>query len=291
MQHSELLDSLAQLRDEQLRTWPLARDNYEALGRVRRKRFRVGALEGAVQFNPARALSTGAKVDSASIKARPCFLCAKNRPAEQVATEIIPDWELLVNPYPIFPLHFTLAHKIHGPQSEIPLEMASMAEKLPGMAIFFNGARAGASAPDHLHCQAVMKSELPLLNYLEEGGEPGKLPFKVLYNIITLDLQGMLTLNEVVKIKGIDGENGKEDTGLVNVFMWIGDDRMLRTAVVIRKAHRPDCYAADGDEGLMVSPGAVDMAGIIITPREADFEKISPEDVKQIYREVAWTLE
>ena len=283
---SDTLEALASFRDSQLQKWPLARGNYDALALVERRRFKVGALEGAFQYNPARAVSTGAKIDAASINKRPCFLCSANRPAVQESLPVMPGWEFLLNPYPIFPLHFTIACSEHKAQGEIPLEMAAMAETLPGMAIFYNGARAGASAPDHLHCQAVMKSELPLLVYLEEGGDLQVLPYDVVYETITPDMEGMARLARIPSIAGIDKETHSPDAGLLNAFMWIGADGLLRVAVVIRSAHRPACYSATEGERLMVSPGAVDVAGIVILPRKEDFERITPEMVAGIYSEV-----
>ena len=278
---------LAEVRDHQLRQWDLARNNYEALGSTLRRPFALKALKGALQFNPARAVSTGAKIDSESIRKRPCFLCSANRPAEQLSEEIIPGWEFLVNPYPIFPLHFTIAATGHLPQDEIPLEMAEMAEKLPGMCVFFNGARAGASAPDHRHCQAVMTSELPLMRYLEEGGDVNGLPYRVEYRVITPDAYGMRDLAEIVGIKGVDRVGGVEDAALVNAYMWMGSDGLLRAAVVPRAAHRPSCYVTEGESGYMVSPGAIDMAGVIIMPRKVDFDRITDEDIASIYSETA----
>ncbi|MDE6273084.1 MAG: DUF4922 domain-containing protein [Muribaculaceae bacterium] len=277
-----MINRLMELRDQQLGQWPLARENYEKLGLTERRQFRLGPLHGAFQCNPSRAISTGAKIDKASIAARPCFLCAANRPKEQLSEEILPGWEFLINPYPILPLHFTIASTDHRPQESIPLDMAGMAERLPGMTIFYNGAKAGASAPDHLHCQAVMTSELPLMNYLEDGGDPGLWPYSVEYAIITPDHEGMMNLKKMTELKGIDKTSGKPDADLVNAYFWIGKDGLLRIAVVLRCAHRPSCYP-----DLMVSPGAIDMAGIIVLPRKDDFDRISTQDIKQIFAETA----
>lgn len=271
-----------EVRDQQLAQWPMARENYEKLGLTERRKFRVGPLNGAFQCNPARAVSTGAKIDKISIASRPCFLCRANRPHEQLSEEILPGWEFLINPFPILPLHFTIASVDHCPQQSIPLEMASMAEKLPGMTIFFNGAKAGASAPDHLHCQAVMTSELPLMNYLEDGGDPQLWPYELEYGVITPDSAGMMELKRLTGIKGIDRISGLNDADLVNAYFWIGKDGFLRIAVVKRSAHRPSCYP-----DLMVSPGAIDMAGIIVLPRKEDFDRITVEDLKQIFNETA----
>lgn len=284
-----LLDEMLR---EQLKVWPLAAGNYAALGRSERRRFKAGALEGAFQCNPARIVSTGASTDAKSIAARPCFLCAGNRPAEQFALPFVSEsgdeWEILVNPYPILPYHFTVASVRHQPQGEIPLDMISLAEKLPGVAAFYNGARAGASAPDHLHFQLVLKSELPLLRYLESGGDPAKLPYKVEYYVVTPDLDGMESLRRFSESRGYDrASDGKPDRDLLNAFAWLGDDSLMRLAVVPRSAHRPDCYYAAEDERLMVSPGAIDMAGLVILPRKEDFDKITVSDLEKIYRQTA----
>ena len=282
-----MLSVLSEARDYQLGRWPLAQENYAVLGLTERRAFSIGPFSGVVQFNPARAVSTGAKIDRQSIASRPCFLCKGNRPEEQVSEEIIPGWEFLVNPYPIFPLHFTIAATRHLPQDAIPLDMASMAEKLPGMTVFFNGARAGASAPDHLHCQAVLTTELPLMTFLEGGGNPNELPFKVVYDIIPPDRHGLSLLAKLPQLSGIDSVTGEPDRALVNAFMWIGEDGLLRTCVIPRSAHRPSFYVTEGVEGFMVSPGAIDMAGVIVLPRRIDFDSMTIEDIKRLYNETA----
>ena len=288
MDAANMTADLAELRDCQLESWPMARANYELLGMTERRLFKIGALKGALQFNPARRVSTGAIIDADVISRRPCFLCGSNRPPEQTAEVIVSGWDFLVNPYPIFPLHFTIASDRHIPQMDIPIEMASMAERLPGMTVFFNGAHAGASAPDHLHCQAVMTSELPLMSYLEGGGEISRLPFKVHYDIITPDVSGMIRLHMLTHIGGKDGRTGNDDPLLVNAYMWLGADSRLRVAVVPRAAHRPSCYTAvDETSGFMVSPGAIDMAGVIILPRRNDFEAMTDTNIRDIYSEVA----
>lgn len=275
-----MIPILQEVRDQQLAVWPLAHENYERLGLTQRREFSIGALHGAFQWNPGRIGSTGAKIDKTSISKRPCFLCQSNRPKEQLSEEIMSGWEFLINPFPIFPLHFTIVSTHHVAQSAIPLDMASIAEKMRGMTIFFNGARAGASAPDHLHCQAVKTSELPLMNYLEKGGDLKELPFLVEYAVITPDINGMFEMDRLSKIKGVDAKTGKEDSTLVNAYFWIGNDGLLRIAVVPRSAHRPSCYP-----DLMVSPGAIDIAGIVIMPIKEDFERITPDDIKRIFEE------
>ena len=290
-----MISVLQEIRDQQLGLWKMARVNYEGLGHTQRKLFKLGSLQGAFQYNPGRMVSTGAKIDKQSIISRPCFLCKENRPKEQLYEEIIPGWEFLVNPFPIFPLHFTIASTEHIPQQRMPIEMVEMAEKLPGMCIFFNGAKAGASAPDHQHCQAVMASELPLMNYLEDNNDPLELPYKVIYERITPDETGIKKLNSIIGVKGRDGLTGLSDYRLINSYVWIGKDGILRVCVIPRSNHRPSCYPSDnydieGKKSFMVSPGAIDMAGIVILPREQDFNEITDNDLKKIYSETALSI-
>lgn len=287
--------------ETQLAIWKIAADNYRDLGKTMRRKFRLGDFEGALQFNPARIRSTNARIDKESVSKRPCFLCAANRPKEQVAVPVLNDWELLLNPFPIFPVHFTIAAKLHIPQGEIPADMATMAEKWSDLAIFFNGARAGASAPDHAHCQAVLKSELPIIrlaeqlhpasgnykNIIHTSQTDAELPFDFYSAIITPDRQGMLTLKAVCSIKGTDIVSGIEDPGLVNAIFWMGSEGLLRAVVIPRSAHRPDCFFADEPYQRMVSPGTIDMAGIIVLPRREDFDRLSDDEIALIYSQVA----
>lgn len=287
---------LDELLREQLKVWPLAAENYAALGKCERKRIRIGGEEGfdgALQFNPARAVSTCAKTDAASIKSRPCFLCKENRPKEQYALpyECGPDdnpekWEILVNPYPILPFHFTVASVEHRPQGVLPVEaMVSLAEELPNCSIFYNGAGAGASAPDHQHLQIVLKRELPLINYLEGGGDPHSLPYSIIYRKATPDGFGQVLIYDFASYHGLYGHDDV-DYKMMNTYIWIGDDGNLHLLGIPRGAHRPGCYYAEGEAQRMVSPGAIDMAGLIILPRKEDFDVMDERDVEKILKEV-----
>lgn len=286
--------------EAQLDTWETAKRNFFALGDARRRPLSLGALDAAVQNNPARIRSTGAAVDAASIAARPCFLCRGNRPPEQFTIEWMPGWELLVNPYPILPVHFTVASASHTPQSATPLDMAVMAEAAPDLVFFFNGARAGASAPDHLHVQAVLASELPLMRLAEKthpSSRPGillsdklglDLPFHFVSAVITPDATGMRALTRMAGAFGVDADTGGADRGLVNTYFWIGPDSLLRAVAVPRRRHRPACYDAAPDKRLIISPGAIDMAGLLVAPRAEDFERVDAASARAIYSDVAF---
>ncbi len=286
--------------ETQLATWQLAKSNFDNLRAIKRKSMPLGDLAVQLQLNPARVRSTGASVDKASIEKRPCFLCSKNRPKEQISHQWLDGWELLVNPYPILPVHFTIPSTMHQPQAHIPLDMIAMADEAPDLAIFFNGARAGASAPDHLHCQAVLKKELPLLalaeqyHTAEESGWKSSeefgldLPFQFMSAVVKPDPEGMRVMAKFENASGMEERSGKLSTAFVNAFAWKDDKGYMRLLVIPRKAHRPSHYFLD-KEPYMVSPGALDMAGLLILPVENDFERMTPEILREIYAETAYT--
>lgn len=280
-------EDLADFIELQLSVWPAAKRNYDRLMDCRRKPLALGDFTGFWQFSPERIRSTAASVDADSVKARGCFLCPSARPTEQMSFPISPGWEMLVNPYPILPVHFTIVSGKHEPQSAPPFEMVSIAESLPGMAVFFNGSKAGASAPDHMHFQAVLKSELPLVRLLEQrhsvkergirtGSQLGlELPFEIISAVVYPDNAGM---RETAAM--LDGRDGK-----VNIFSWMDDSGLLRLLHIPRQAHRPSCYFKKGEEEFMVSPGAIDMAGILILPRLVDFERADVKRAMEVYTE------
>ncbi len=252
----------------------------------------MGDLTVGIQHNPARIVSTGAKTDAKSLAERPCFLCKKNRPPQQVGIDIAEGWELLLNPFPIFPTHFTIVSKEHQPQEGFPLDMITMAEKLPGHTVFFNGKQAGASCPDHLHCQAVKTHELPLMQLIEKrhGLDSGKVatnnslgldvPFGFVSVIITPDLEGM---SELASIESTIGKEYIKE-GRLNAYVWIDGNGLLRICAIPRDRHRPSCYGSEEDQHL-ISPGCIDMAGVLIAPLKKDYEGLSEKDVREIYRE------
>lgn len=254
--------------DDQLSKWPLAKTNCEALKTIEKKSFRAGDLNGIVQFNPARAVSTLAKVDKTSITQRKCFLCKENRPTEQVSIEIIKDWELLLNPYPILPYHFTIANKNHIPQVYDLQIGRKLASKLPGFVVFFNEDGAGASAPDHNHFQAVPLKELPLISLLENTQE-------ILDNI---DVPFKISFSE---------EEINNTFLPKNIYFWRKESEDdIKIIAIPRKQHRPRQYYLPFPEKRTISPGAIDMAGVIVTPCEEDFHSLNDKEIIDIYRQV-----
>lgn len=279
----------------QLDCWPLAQKNFDALNRVEERDLMIGTFPIRLQWNPTRVRSTGAKVDDKSIKDRTCFLCRENRPEEQYYDDnVVEGYDFLVNPYPIFPRHFTISRREHIHQDCADLmSMAYFAIKNPDLVVFYNASKSGASAPDHLHFQAGNKDFLPLCNYVGYDSKRVRpeffplvvrvypeLPMKFLHITITIEDEGRLRslLDDVDRLCF--------DKSMRNVLMFTKKDGLLEVLVLPRKKHRPDCYYADGESNIMVSPGAVDMAGVIILPREKDFDKLTSEDINAIYKEV-----
>lgn len=262
----------------QLSVWPLAASNYAALSGCVTRHTGPGAMH--LQFNPARAVSTGARVDAAALKARPCFLCAANRPAEQTADFRFPDYELLVNPFPIFRRHFTIASLNHEPQAVAGYgdDMYRMATGMPGYAVFYNGPRCGASAPDHRHFQAVPACELP---FLASG-----FPFRTIEFNASDAESARRMLDDT--LASLPGEAGEEP--MVNILAAASADNItVRFIVIPRRAHRPTCYGT-GDGEHLVSPASVDLAGMMITPRRHDYDTLTGDDIAEIIAQVCYPL-
>ena len=260
--------------ESQLREWQLARDNHEALTHVWSRELKSSktAMTLRVQYNPARMASTGASIDKASIAARPCFLCAKNRPKEQRSLDLNADFEWLVNPFPILPHHFTIAAKEHRPQRILDGydAMIQAAQALPeGYIVFYNGPKCGASAPDHLHLQAG-EWDMPLP--MGDAYRTYHLPcaessdaFRALYDTLPI----------------VDGE----DEPRMNVVAYRTGEH-VSLIVIPRRAHRPHCYSAEGTGKYLISPGTLDMCGLIITPRLEDYERLTATRALDILCEV-----
>lgn len=265
--------------NSQLESWPLAAANFSGLMSVRKKPFTIGSFNGYVQFNPARKGSTLAKVDKTEIEKRECFLCSKNRFEQQKGIEILPGWDLLVNPFPILPYHFTIVNKRHTPQIKDLETGKKLAELLEGFVVFYNDDGAGASAPDHMHFQAVPEDSLPLISLLNSKDETS-LPFKVIFN--------------EEEINQLDSP--------ANIFFWKKNDSLtgneisenksenteIKIVAIPRKSHRPSQFFLDPPKRRAFSPGALDMAGILVTPFEEDFEVVDDADILDIYNQTAF---
>ena len=291
--------------NRQLQTWDEVRQRYRDLEHVETRELVTETFEMEVQFNPARIRSTGAKIDAKSIAERPCFLCAKNRPKEQMRCIIDGRYELLVNPFPILPVHFTLPTLKHQPQRILPMigELLRQAQKNSDLTLLYNGPHCGASAPDHAHLQAVKSGVLPLQRAWQRLSRNLVEVFKKDEDEGIWQLVDYPAAALVIKSHSVETSerlfkqlyhclpSAPDHTEpMMNIISWTHGDELI-TVVLPRKKHRPDCYTAEGDAQYIISPGAVDMGGLIITPREEDFHRLTAEVVTAIYQEVSLTAE
>lgn len=285
LRNSHLCRSLRTL-DSQIEQWGLARDNYSALRSVREKSFEIGGMEFRVQHNPARAVSTCADVSSAAVKERPCFLCAANRPADQVG--ISDDgFTMLLNPFPIFSPHYTIASDTHRPQlidGDGVRSMWRMAWGNPGLTLFYNGPHCGASAPDHFHFQAVESCRLPIHAAVEKGCVPF---LTYIFRAATAD-EAARELGSVAAELSAFPENAGEPEPRMNILARRVDSGEVEFTVIPRRAHRPSFYG-DGEGKVRVSPASIDLSGVIVAPVEDDFEnKIDAAVIRRIIEETCY---
>lgn len=285
------------LLTEQLASWETARNNYAALSGVQVKELNVNGTLYKVQFNPARIVSSGAKVDAKSIKERKCFLCPANLPAVQKGIPFEGHYNILVNPFPIFPRHLTVPETAHVAQRIAPRfgDMLDLARQLTDYTIFYNGPKCGASAPDHAHFQAGNKGFMPIeqdwrrqvAGKVADYGQAtlwwlNDAPRTTLV-IESADRKTAIKLFDTV-YHSLDIQPG-EDEPMMNVLVMYEDNKWI-VFVFPRAKHRPACYTAEGDANLLSSPASVDLGGVFITPVEKDFIKITAEDIAQILGEV-----
>ena len=294
---NKLNQQIKSLFHEQVSNWELARVNYEGLKTVRTKLFNFDDFEVTIQFNPARIVSTGALVDVKSIASRKCFLCGENRPEEQQSI-VLDDYIVLVNPYPIFPKHFTIPRKEHSDQQIKPYftDMLELAEALDDFIVFYNGPKCGASAPDHMHFQAGTKDFLPLLTdykrmkpthgeLLEEGVNYQLYHLKnYLRTVYCIESDTIISAQNIFKNLYIKWQGDSTEEPLMNIVCSY-EDGIWYTFIFPRSAFRPWQYTAEGDQQLLVSPATVEMSGIFITPVEEHFNRISQNDVISIFEQ------
>ena len=288
--------SISRFFNRQMEKWADARHRFRDLKHVETHQL---SDQLKVQWNPARIVSTGANIDKKTLGDRPCFLCDKNRPKEQISKQIDERFLLLVNPFPILPIHFTIPARKHQPQSVYKNygEMHRFLSLHSELMVFYNGPKCGASAPDHLHFQA---------------GTSGILPLQANWQRLSRNLTDIISLNDDEKIalihdfvvpafviisKSEDSDEalfqrlyksmpvrGDETEPMMNIIAWRKGDEYI-SVVIPREKHRPEAYFAEGDAQMMVSPGALDMSGLIITPREEDFRKLTEESATAILQE------
>lgn len=288
--------SISRFFNRQLEVWTDARHRFRDLKHVETRQF---SDQLKLQWNPARIVSTGAKIDKKTLGERPCFLCDKNRPKEQMSKQIDEKFHLLVNPFPILPVHFTIPARKHQPQLIYKNygEMHRFISLHSDLMVFYNGPKCGASAPDHLHFQA---------------GTNGILPLQTNWQRLSRNLTDIISLNDEEKISVVRDfivpafviisksaesdealfrrlykampQRGDETEPMMNIISWRKGEEFI-SVVIPREKHRPEAYFTEGDAQFVVSPGALDMSGLIITPREEDFRKLTEEKALSLLQE------
>lgn len=292
-----LQEKVKWLLTRQVDQWDLARKNYEALQQVQTRTFEIDGFQVKVQFNPARVVSTAAATDKASIRQRRCFLCPDHLPEAQLRLPVLQHYQLLCNPYPIFPQHLTVPALEHAPQRILPRigDLLELATLLPDFTLFYNGPQCGASAPDHAHFQAAPFGLMPIDREVNDFIEPiGEMEGAHFFR-----LTGYLRNGFVLRASSLEairkGFNrlyrhlpmpSDGDEPRMNLFAHRqGEETQL--VIIPRKSHRPRQYFPEaGDEQFLTSPGAADIGGLFITVRPQDFERISAPLLCDIYRQV-----
>ena len=288
-----------QLIKEQQQEWELARNNYAGLKKVKTRKLAFDGFDILVQFNPERIRSSAAKVDTKSIAARPCFLCRQNLPKEQRGIAVLENYLILVNPFPIFPEHLTIPHVVHTDQLIDGKfgDMLEIAKLLEDFTVFYNGPKCGASAPDHFHFQAGIKRFMPIerdyrngsfFHYSKTINEVEVIKWTdYIRTIITFsgrakDQIGILFKTLYDELKRHQPE---EKEPMLNILTSYQGSRWT-VHIFPRKLHRPWQYFEEGEKQFVLSPASVDLGGVVITPREEDYRKLTMIDTQDIFEQV-----
>ena len=296
------LSALAlQLLEQQKQTWKALATGYASLEKVQIREVPCKGFSAWLQWNPARIVSTGAKVDAKSIEARPCFLCVENLPNDQRGILYDEEFLVLCNPAPIFKQHYTISNLAHVPQSIEPFihTFLQLARDLsPDFTVFYNGPRCGASAPDHMHFQASPSGAIPVEREAMDPkrrvslGRKGKVSKHSLRNygrrVVVLESkdQSLLETTFLNLVKTWMHELGTLEEPMMNALCsYTGG--LWRLIVFPRRKHRPEVYFRAGDKQILISPAAVDIGGLIVTPREKDFRSVDAKIVEAIFEEVS----
>jgi len=288
----------------QLNSWELLRKNYIALEDIKTKSFWFEGFKIKVQFNPERMKSTTAEVDEKSVKNRKCFICVDNLPKEQKGILLLNKYLLLCNPYPVFPKHYTISSLIHEPQQirEKFDELLELSRLLsPVNTLIYNGPACGASAPDHLHFQVGTKLFMPIEDDIQQMkncyGYAVKETDTITLSFIDDGLRKLILIESAKSIeisnlfrtifeeyKVLSGNSLEPMMNLICRYDW---ECGWCVIIFLRRKHRPECYFADDPEKILVSPAAIDLGGVVVTPREEDFNRIDNENLRQIVNEVS----
>jgi hypothetical protein len=294
-------DKIEFMYRQQRENWNMARNHYRQFESIERREIGFGNFRFILQHNPARARSTCADLSKTVIENRRCFLCASNLPEDQKGLTILNKYLMLVNPFPIFNQHLTISDFNHIPQriENRIIDLLEMTRLLPTFTLFYNGPLCGASAPDHFHFQAAQKGVMPVDTEVEQLTRDQKniiidkedfTAFTIpgyLRNCIVMESGWKEPIDyffaQLTKTLPWNDEAGEPLMNLIASF----NEGIYRLIVFPRKAQRPSCYYREGIDRIVVSPASVELGGIIVTPREEDFQRITIEDLEVIFGEIS----
>lgn len=293
--------SLALLARQQL-IWPQLRAGYAALDARLERRLSAGDLAIMLQCNPQRIVSTQADIAPGAVKARPCFLCSANLPARQQAILYYGQFLVLCNPFPIVSRHLTIAHREHRPQSLhgiLPTFLQLARDFQPDYALLYNGPQSGASAPDHLHFQALPKASIPVLNegkkHITKLWEKNGVSFckkidgaRTALLVEGADAKAVAAFIRILiqAMQRVQPAPLQQIEPMLNL-LCLYEEGGWRVTIFPRQKHRPAAYYKSGAEQIIVSPGAVDMGGLLILPREGDYHRLDAALLMNIFQEIS----
>ena len=298
---SSLPELSLRLLEQQKETWTILAGEYASLGAVKHREVSCEGFSVFLQFNPGRIVSTGAKVDEKSILERRCFLCVQNLPPDQKGILYQGEFLVLCNPAPIFPQHFTISNINHIPQAIEPFvgTFLNLARELgPALTVFYNGPKCGASAPDHMHFQANTSGSIPVER---DAADPRRTLVRKRIDDTTVSTlrnygREVIVLESSIQekieriflkiIKALQEGSRVDFEPMINVLCSYGNGSW-RLILFPRRKHRPDAYFREGDAQVMVSPAAVDIGGLMVTPMERDFDRIDARMMEGILDEVS----
>jgi len=298
-QVQDLSDQCTGLLHQQKQNWMVLKDGYESLESVAVRNIEFENFIIKVQFNPKRIISSSAKVDSDSIKNRKCFLCTENLPENQRGILFQREYIILCNPYPIFKEHFTIPNINHLPQ-QIEFSFPTMLDLAKDISkkyiVFYNGPKCGASAPDHIHFQSGERYFMPLDKEYdlvsEVISEDSNFIIRVSANylryFISFESNDKKKLNSAFKVfyQKLQKLTNVADEPMMNIIVSYYNNSW-KVILFPRGVHRPKQYFDPEEKRILLSPAAVDMGGVLITPLEKDFNKITKDDIVNIFRQVS----
>lgn len=297
------------LLSEQRSSWPELGQAYDSLRGTRYRDIACDGFSVRLLFNPGRTVNTTAVVSPEEIRERQCFLCVANLPPEQKCILYRREFLILGNPRPVIPFHLTIVHLNHCPQSidgHMETFLGLAADLGPGFTALYNGPRCGASAPDHLHFQAVPSGQMPIEKEID--GRKGFTPAVSRTRAAGVAVRRAAGLGrEIILIEGDDAasvaaafrvyvrgladastpQGGPDQEPMLNAATSF-DGKTWRLLVFPRRVHRPAAFYRKDDGRVLVSPAVMEMAGIIVTPVERDFDRLDAAAIESLYREVSF---